>query len=148
MPNPRNILQTLQSDLKKKTTISYLNVKPGDTLARVADGTVALFTLASRIGDKASTVEGGSLFLSGNNVKLYLIDRPKPPLPAEAGARIVAWRVGELDDPQGIILEHDGSKDYDCWSDMDGGYWGRDDIHEWAPLPDNFFDELRKGANK
>lgn len=148
MPNPQNALQTLQSDLKNMTPISYMAAKPGDTLARAMGDVVTLFVYATRVGDKATTAEGGELYMAGNGAKLYLIDRPKPPLPAEAGDRIVAWRLGTLDEPRGFVLEHDGSKDYDCWSDMDGGYWGRDDIQEWAPLPDNFFDELRKGANK
>lgn len=147
MPNPRNVLQTLRSDLKSMTTISYLNVKPGDTLARVSDGTVALFTLASRIGDRASTVEGGHLFLAGNNVKLYLIDRPKVPLPTEKGAQIVVWRVDDEEFPQGELAYHDGQY-ISPWCATNGKEYEPEEIEEWAPLPDGFFNELRKGSHK
>lgn len=147
MPNPQNILQILQSDLKKKTTISYLNVKPGDTLARVSDGTISLFTLASRIGDKASTAEGGNLFLAGNNVKLYLIDRPKAPLPTEPGRQIVVWATKGGMWGNGVVLTlTSGARP--AWGNGQDTWLDPEEIKEWAPLPDDCFNELRKGSNK
>lgn len=143
--------QTLHSDLLEKfedmEPISYMELKPGDTVARANGDTIAMFTFMSRIGDKATTADGGELYLTGRGVQTYLLNRPKPPLPTEEGARIVVWEIGHEAFPTGIVLTRTCDYKESPWESLEE-YHADSDISEWALLPDDFFDELRKDAIK
>lgn len=142
-----NVFSDLRDKLTRDNKISYLDLKPGDIVARSMGGVVSTFIYTTRVGDKATTAEGGELFLTGTGASLHLLHRPKPPLPSEPDARIVAWEIGHATFPEGVVLTRTHDYEESPWESLEE-YHADSDIHEWALLPDNFFADLRKDSIK
>jgi len=150
MSKASEIYNTLINDVSVLGPISYLELRKGDLVARIDKGITTIFTYESRFGDRADVKGGGQLFLAGTDIKLYLIDRPKPPLPTLEGAEIVAWKIGDKEFNHGVRLVHDGTEEWDSpwYADDDNCYYQADRITEWAVIPDDFYNTLRKDAVK
>ena len=146
MSKASEIYNTLINDITVLGPISYLDLKKGDLVARIDKGVTAMFTFESRAGDRASVKGGGQLFLTGNGVKLYLVDRPKPPLPTGEGARIVAWKISGKEYPEGLVLVHDGDEDRNYPWDGPLDCHSGDDIEVWSVLPEDAFAHYDKVA--
>lgn len=144
--NPLNAHSALKQDLVAMQPVHCTEVKAGDFIARTYGGSILTGEVELMDHQTARLVGGATIYLSGNEVQVYILERPKPQLPTEPGSRIVAWELSGDRHPKGVVLTRDGTNRWP-WDGFNCSY-SDDQIKEWAPLPADHFDELRKDAVK
>ena len=131
------------------------DIKKGDLVARVRPGHATIIEV-----DKNLPTVGGSFLanFAGDTTsvnfddELRLLNRAMPKLPSSGS--IAVWELAEgahgdaRKIPEGAILTHDGTEDDDCWGGTGDNWYCAEQILEWAPLPGDFFDNLRKESIK
>lgn len=138
----------LLAQIQLSPIITPADLCPGDHVAVTHDGLIKVFTIkdvTNGWAEAANSPAGVSLNSAYGEWRLLL--RPKKPLPTEPGSRIVAWTGSRFNEERGLVLRRDGST-YKPWGAENGEVYDDDEITEWAPLPDDHFNELRKESHK